>query len=235
MATVELRGLRRTFGIRRLDHLDLEVRSGELCPCSGPSGCGKTTAPADHRRLRVGRLARSSSRARTCSESPPTSATWAWSSRPQPVPEHDRAAERRVRAPRPQGEPTRHGRSGPGSSSSWSGSATAMVTGTPVSSRAASSSGWPSPRRSPSSRACCSSTTSVGPRRQGPGAAPRGGPPDTAGARHHDALRHPRPGGGPLDLRSGGRHVPGPCRAARHPAEIYSGPRTAFVANFVGR
>jgi len=45
MSTVELRGLRRTFGaVVALDHLDLDVRSGEFVSLLGPSGCGKTTA-----------------------------------------------------------------------------------------------------------------------------------------------------------------------------------------------
>jgi putative spermidine/putrescine transport system ATP-binding protein len=45
MATVELRGLRRTFGsVVALDHLDLDVHSGEFVSLLGPSGCGKTTA-----------------------------------------------------------------------------------------------------------------------------------------------------------------------------------------------
>ena len=45
MATVELRGLCRTFGsVVALDHLDLEVHSGEFVSLLGPSGCGKTTA-----------------------------------------------------------------------------------------------------------------------------------------------------------------------------------------------
>jgi putative spermidine/putrescine transport system ATP-binding protein len=45
MATVELRGLRRTFGaVVALDHLDLSVESGEFISLLGPSGCGKTTA-----------------------------------------------------------------------------------------------------------------------------------------------------------------------------------------------
>ena len=45
MATVELRGLRRTFGaVVALDHLDLNVNSGEFVSLLGPSGCGKTTA-----------------------------------------------------------------------------------------------------------------------------------------------------------------------------------------------
>jgi putative spermidine/putrescine transport system ATP-binding protein len=45
MSTVQLRGLRRTFGsVVALDHLDLDIRSGEFVSMLGPSGCGKTTA-----------------------------------------------------------------------------------------------------------------------------------------------------------------------------------------------
>jgi len=45
MATVELRGLRRTFGsVVALDHLDLDVNSGEFVALLGPSRCGNTTA-----------------------------------------------------------------------------------------------------------------------------------------------------------------------------------------------
>jgi putative spermidine/putrescine transport system ATP-binding protein len=45
MATVELRGLHRQFGdVVALEHLDLDVGSGEFLSMLGPSGCGKTTA-----------------------------------------------------------------------------------------------------------------------------------------------------------------------------------------------
>ena len=41
---IELRGVTKSFGIRRaVDHLDLDVRAGELFAFLGPNGAGKTT------------------------------------------------------------------------------------------------------------------------------------------------------------------------------------------------
>ena len=45
MTTVALRGISRRFGsVSALDHLDLEVGDAEFVSLLGPSGCGKTTA-----------------------------------------------------------------------------------------------------------------------------------------------------------------------------------------------
>jgi ABC-type sugar transport system ATPase subunit len=45
MASIDLEGIRRTFGGSvAIDHLDLSIRDGELLVLLGPSGCGKSTA-----------------------------------------------------------------------------------------------------------------------------------------------------------------------------------------------
>ena len=53
----------------------------------------------------------------------------------------------------------------------------------------------------------------LGARRKGARAAPRGDPPHSARTRNHDAVRHPRSGGGALGFRSRGRDVRRPDRA----------------------
>ena len=56
----------------------------------------------------------------------------------------------------------------------------------------------------------------VGARRAHPRGAARGNPRAAAQARHHDDLRHPRPGGGAVDLRPHRRDERGRDRAGRH-------------------
>ena len=117
----------------------------------------------------------------------------------------------------------RHGPSAPGSCSSSSGSP-APWPATP-----ASSPGGQQQRvalaqfaRHPAE---CSSArrASLGPRRQGPRAASRGGAAHPARARHHDPLCDPRPGRGAFDLGSGGGHV-------RRAGSSSSGPRRRSTA-----
>ena len=65
--------------------------------------------------------------------------------------------------------------------------------------------------------------------------AARRDPPRPARGRHHDAVRHARPGGGAGDRRPGRRHerrAAGAARARR--PTVYSRPATPFVAEFVG-
>src|SRR5437667_11176661 len=80
---VRLEQLRRVFaGVVALDELSLTLAPGELVALLGPSGCGKTTAL----RLVAGLDEVTSGKvllaAPTSRPSAPTSATWAWCSRP---------------------------------------------------------------------------------------------------------------------------------------------------------
>src|SRR3954464_11567796 len=44
MASVTLRGVRKSFGSTEVVHgVDIEVEDGEFCVLVGPSGCGKST------------------------------------------------------------------------------------------------------------------------------------------------------------------------------------------------
>ena len=59
----------------------------------------------------------------------------------------------------------------------------------------------------PQSRHPAARRAALQPRRQDPRAGARRDPQAPAGARHHHDLRHPRPGGGAVALRSRGRHA----------------------------
>ena len=111
--------------------------------------------------------------------------------------------------------------------SRWSGWG-AWAGGTPTSSRAASSSGWPWPGRWPSSRPWSCWTSPSPP--STPACVPRvrddvrTGP---APGRHHGRAGHPRPGRGPVHGRPGGGDPPRPDRPVRDAREpSTTGPST---------
>ena len=59
-------------------------------------------------------------------------------------------------------------------------------------------------------------------------------PQDPDRARNHHPVRHPRPGGGVGDQRPRRRDVARPLEQLGTPTEVYRTPSTAFVARFVG-
>ena len=84
MSYLQLENLHRDFGtVKALNGIDISLGEGEFLSMLGPSGCGKTTAlrlVAGFDRPDEGRIlveGKDISRPRR-----PTSATWAWSSRP---------------------------------------------------------------------------------------------------------------------------------------------------------
>ena len=95
--------------------------------------------------------------------------------------------------------------------------ATATRTSSPAASSSASR--WPARWRCEPARAAAR-RAAVRARRQGAAHAARGDPPAPARPGHHHHLRHPRPGGGPVDGRPG-------RRAARRAAGAVRGPRRA--------
>ena len=134
----------------------------------------------------------------------------------QPLPEHDRGAQRRVRPARAQGGTGRETRSGAGAARARRARpgrrpVPASALGRHAAARRARPGARDRAASAPARRAA------LGARRQGPRPAPGGDPahPDTP--RDHDDLRHARPGGGPLDLGSRGGALARADRADRLP------------------
>ena len=207
----------RTAATQVLRDITLDGRAGRVLRAPRALGLGQVDAAAAHRRLQPapgGRAARSAAR-------DVTGIAAVEAQRRHGVPElralaaHDGGAQRRLR---PRGAPAAaRARSGAGPTprSSWSASP-ATASAARASSPAASSSGSRSPARWRSSRRCCCSTS------RSPTSTPscacrcaRSCSPAPA-ARHHDDLRHPRPGRGDDDLRPHRRDGPGRDPAGRH-------------------
>ena len=160
MAYLELQDLRKRFGTyTALDNISISLEEGEFLSLLGPSGCGKTTAlrivagflQADSGTRRDRRRGHVDARAQ-----PPRHRHGLPGL--QPVPQHDRGAERRVRAEGAQ-VAERQARRARRASCSRSSASAHAVDRYPHSSRAACSSASPWRARSRSSRACCCSTS----------------------------------------------------------------------------
>jgi hypothetical protein len=153
---IAVRQLTKAYGaVHALDHVDLDVKSGEFLTLLGPVGVGKDHAADGARRLRA-----TGFRQRACSERRRSfawrriSATWAWCSELCPLSAYGRGRQHRLstqvaRRRQPRYRPPRRE-----SPRTWS-SLAATASGTSISSRAASARGWRSPAPSFSSRASC--------------------------------------------------------------------------------
>ena len=159
MPHVELRQLRRSFGAVAPSRASTSrSRRASSSRCSGRAGCGKTTALRIVAGLRPPDSGHVLSRARH--DPRPAQPARHGDGLPglQPLPEHDCAAERRVRAEDPRQPRSRAGNARVESCSSSWGSAT-PATAIRTSSPAGCSSGSRSPARSRSSRGSSSSTS----------------------------------------------------------------------------
>ena len=236
MAFVELETLHRSFGdVVALDGISISLEEGEFVSLLGPSGCGKTTALRIVAGLRPPELGPHPRRGQGHDARPAQQAGHGHGLPGlQPLPEHERVAERRVRA-----EDPRHREGGAGDEG-----------------RGAARARRPRPRRRPLSAPALGRDAAAGrarprardraarppPRRAALGARRKGA---RAAARGDQADPEPSSGSRPSTSRTTRRRrsrSPTGSRCSRRgassrsarPAEIYGSPSTPFVAEFVG-
>ena len=216
----------------------MSIASGELVSLLGPSGCGKTTMlrmvagfeEPSGGELLVDGAGSSTGAGRQAQHGHGLPGL-------QPVPQHDgaRRTSSSACACRQGQAATSTAASGPRRCSAWSSlrraprQLPARAVGRPAAARRAG------PRAGDRARHPAARRAAVGARRQGARRAARRKSARCSAARHHHALRHPRPGRGAVDVRPHRRDGAGrsSSRSARRPRSTAS-PRTEFVANFVG-
>jgi hypothetical protein len=161
--------------------------------------------------------------ARTSRRCPPPAGTWAGVPELQPVPEHVGARQRGLRAPDAQdrcGRPAQAGRrpAGHGRARPPGPAVPASAVRRPAAARRAG------PGAGHRAAGAAARRAAVRPGRQGTAAAARADPHPAAAARHHHPVRHPRPGGGPVDGGPGRRHAAGQAGADRGAGRVVQQP-----------
>ena len=215
---VRLTGIRRTYGeVVAIEGLDLEIAEGEFFTLLGPSGSGKTTTLrviAGFERPDTGRVELAGvdvTRRRTVAARPQHRLPGL-----RPVPAHDGARERRVRAAREGRRPPRAaqpGERGARARASPPGrrAPAGAALGRPAPARRARARDREPPDRAAARRAARRARPEAAP---GDAGVPQG---PAAGSRHHVRLRHARPGRGADDERPPGGLQRGAHRADREP------------------